>query len=61
LILKILRGLGASPGLAKGMVRIVTGEKDEPQFLEAEILVTRITDPTMVMMMNGYHQCNQGS
>lgn len=49
---KILKGLGTSPGQAKGKVRIVTGPKDEDRFLDGEILVTRITDPTMVLMMN---------
>lgn len=49
---KILSGLGTSPGTAKGRVRIVSGAKDEAAFLEGEILVTRITDPTMVLMMN---------
>lgn len=49
---KILQGLGTSPGRATGKVRIVSGAKDEDRFLEGEILVTRITDPTMVLMMN---------
>ncbi len=49
---KILKGLGTSPGRAQGKVRIVQGPKDEDRFLEGEILVTRITDPTMVLMMN---------
>ncbi len=49
---KILKGLGTSPGTARGKVRIVSGPKDENRFLEGEILVTRITDPTMVLMMN---------
>ncbi|MBI2445234.1 hypothetical protein HYV43_02490 [Candidatus Micrarchaeota archaeon] len=49
---KILSGLGTSPGQARGKVRIVSGPQDEPRFQEGEILVTRITDPTMVLMMN---------
>ncbi len=49
---KILKGLGTSPGQAKGKVRVVSGPKDENRFLDGEILVTRITDPTMVLMMN---------
>src|SRR3989338_2650065 len=49
---KTLTGLGTSPGQAQGKVRIVTGSKDEGRFQDGEILVTRITDPTMVMMMN---------
>ncbi|MBI5035750.1 hypothetical protein HZC09_00250 [Candidatus Micrarchaeota archaeon] len=47
-----LRGLGTSPGKAKGKVRIVSGPKDEALFGEGEVLVAKITDPTMVMMMN---------
>ncbi len=49
---KLFSGLGTSPGQAKGKVRIVSGPEDESRFLEGEILVTRITDPTMVLMMN---------
>jgi len=49
---KILKGLGVSSGIVQGKVRIVQGAKDEPLFLEGEILVTKLTDPTMVMMMN---------
>ncbi|MBI4360810.1 hypothetical protein HY572_03490 [Candidatus Micrarchaeota archaeon] len=49
---KILSGLGTSPGIAKGKVRIVSGTDEEADFREGEVLVTRITDPTMVLMMN---------
>lgn len=49
---KLLSGLGTSPGQATGKVRVVSGAEDEDRFLEGEILVTRITDPTMVLMMN---------
>lgn len=49
---KLLKGLGTSPGKAQGKVRIVSGPQDERRFLEGEILVTSITDPTMVLMMN---------
>jgi len=49
---KILTGMGVSPGNARGEVRIVRGAADEAQFQAGEILVTRITDPTMVIMMN---------
>lgn len=48
----ILKGLGTSPGVAQGKVRIVSGIGEASNFAEGEILVTRITDPTMVMMMN---------
>ncbi len=49
---KILSGLGTSPGRATGKVRIVDGAQDEKRFKDGEILVTKITDPTMVLMMN---------
>lgn len=48
----ILQGIPASPGIAKGAARIVRGADDESKFKDQEILVTRITDPTMVSMMN---------
>lgn len=48
----ILKGLGVSKGRAQGKVRLVSGEQDEERFNEGEVLVTKITDPAMVMMMN---------
>ena len=48
----VLKGLGASQGTARGKVRLVAGEEDEERFQEGEVLVTKITDPTMVMIMN---------
>ena len=47
----ILKGTGASAGVAHGKVQIVAGIKDAATFEEGSILVTRITDPSMVMMM----------
>ncbi len=49
---KILTGVTASNGKAEGTARVVTSEADFEAFQEGEILVTRITDPTMVMIMN---------
>lgn len=49
---KILKGIGSSPGTAEGVVRIVSGSQDTSSFQEGEILVTNITDPTMVLMMS---------
>lgn len=46
-----LTGLGVSQGIATGTVRIVTGIEDASNFKEGDILVTHITDPTMVSMM----------
>ena len=47
----ILTGTAASQGVARGKVKIVTGIRDASSFEEGSILVTKITDPTMVMMM----------
>ncbi|MBI5224441.1 hypothetical protein HY989_01070 [Candidatus Micrarchaeota archaeon] len=48
----LLRGTGASSGKAKGKARIIKGAGDYLKFKEGEILVTRITDPSMTVMMN---------
>ena len=48
----ILKGIGVSVGVVKGKVRIVEGTKDASSFNEGDILVTEITDPTMVIMMS---------
>ena len=48
----IARGLGVSNGRVKGTVRIVTGFEDFNKFNEGDILVTHLTSPTMVPMMN---------
>lgn len=48
----LLKGLGASRGMAQGKVRLVKDDGDEERFQQGEVLVTAITDPTMVMMMN---------
>lgn len=47
----ILKGLGVSPGIIQGKVKIIKPSKKYPPFKEGDILVTKITDPTMVMMM----------
>ncbi len=48
----ILTGLGVSAGIAEGAVRVVRGVEDAPSFKEGDVLVTHITDPTMVSMMS---------
>ena len=48
----VLKGIGASPGFAKGSVRVVNGQEDAQQFQRGDILVAPMTDPSMVMMMN---------
>lgn len=48
----ILKGIPASGGVAQGMVKIIIGLGDADKFKDGDILVTKITDPTMVMIMN---------
>ncbi|MFH1443238.1 MAG: PEP-utilizing enzyme [Candidatus Micrarchaeota archaeon] len=48
----ILKGIGASEGKVKGKVKIIGSVNDHFKFREGDILVTRITDPTMTVMMN---------
>lgn len=47
----ILKGIAASPGKAKGKVKIVNNIGDNSKFNEGDILVATITDPAMVQMM----------
>lgn len=46
-----LKGLGASPGQAEGKVQLFLPGTDNTTFQEGDILVTTITDPTMVQAM----------
>jgi pyruvate, water dikinase len=48
----LLKGIGTSAGTAEGEVYIVDSAKDSEKFPDGGVLVTKITDPTMVMMMN---------
>jgi pyruvate, water dikinase len=48
----IAKGLGVSPGKVKGAVKLVKDYNDTSRFKENDILVTHLTDPTMVPMMN---------
>lgn len=47
----ILTGLGASPGVATGEVKIVSGSQDLDKIKEGDILVTVMTEPDMVPAM----------
>jgi pyruvate,water dikinase len=47
----IVKGMGASPGVATGTARLCASGDDCSSFTSGEILVTRITDPTMVQAM----------
>ena len=48
----ILKGVAASGGVAKGAARIIISHKDLKRFQKGDVLVTYITDPSMVVMMN---------
>ncbi|OPY27018.1 MAG: Phosphoenolpyruvate synthase [Methanocella sp. PtaU1.Bin125] len=47
----ILEGLGASPGVASGKVKIIKGMDTLDRVLEGDILVTKMTTPDMVPAM----------
>ncbi len=47
----ILTGLGASPGVATGVVKIVTGPENLDKITEGDIMVTVMTTPDMVPAM----------
>lgn len=47
----LLNGLGASPGIASGKVKIVTNLKDLESVENGDVLVTEMTNPDMVVTM----------
>ncbi len=47
----LLKGMAASGGLAEGVARVILPGGDFSLFKEGEILVTTLTDPTMVQVM----------
>jgi pyruvate,water dikinase len=47
----ILSGLGASPGIAKGLVKIVSSPKEIGKIQKGDILVTEMTSPDFVPAM----------
>lgn len=47
----LLKGLGASPGVATGKVKIISSEKEISKVQEGDILVTTMTTPDMVPAM----------
>jgi len=47
----LLSGLGASPGIASGTVKIVYTMADLPKITSGDILVTKMTNPDMVVTM----------
>lgn len=46
----LIKGMGTSPGIVKGKVRLIKNGKEK--FDENDILVTRITSPLMIHIMN---------
>ena len=48
---KILKGIAASAGIVEGLVKVVAGFKDNAKFKEGDVLVTELTEPSMVPMM----------
>jgi pyruvate, water dikinase len=47
----ILQGLGASPGIASGTVKIILDLKDLEKISTGDVLVTKMTNPDMVVSM----------
>lgn len=48
----ILEGIGASPGIASGKVKIISSYGEAIGFRKGDVLVAKITDPSMVMAMS---------
>ena len=48
---EILSGLGASPGVASGKVIIITGMENLAKVKKGDVLVTKMTNPDMVVSM----------
>jgi phosphoenolpyruvate synthase/pyruvate phosphate dikinase len=48
----ILDGVAGSAGISEGLVKIVEGVKDLSKFSDGDVLVTEMTEPSMVIMMN---------
>ncbi|MBI5549457.1 MAG: phosphoenolpyruvate synthase [Deltaproteobacteria bacterium] len=48
---ELVRGLGASPGIAVGAVRVLTSPEEGGKLKDGEVLVTRMTKPDWVPLM----------
>lgn len=48
----MVQGVGASPGIAEGPLRIVRSAEDMAAFNDGDVLVAEMTEPSMVVMMN---------
>ena len=47
----VLKGFAASPGIAYGKIKIIEGMKDLQKINQGDILVTKMTNPDMVVTM----------
>lgn len=47
----VAKGLGVSKGKVQGKIKIIKDASDHSEFKENNILVTRLTDPSMVVLM----------
>ncbi len=47
----LLSGLGASPGVSSGVVKIIHSMSDLPKIKQGDVLVTKMTNPDMVVAM----------
>lgn len=50
-LILIGKGTGTSMGRARGRIKIINNTEDHEKFEEGDILVTRITDPSMALIM----------
>ncbi|MEK7601206.1 MAG: PEP-utilizing enzyme [Patescibacteria group bacterium] len=48
----ILTGFAASQGVAEGRVKVVLDPHKIPTFKEGDILVAKVTEPSMIVIMN---------
>ena len=48
----LLKGTPACSGVVSGIVKVVVGVKDISKFNNGDILVSKVTEPSMVIMMN---------
>lgn len=47
----VLTGIAASKGIGSGPVKIIKTSADFKNFNDGDVLVTKLTDPTMIMVM----------
>lgn len=50
-MVKIIKGITANKGKAKGRAMVVRGPKDFKKFAEGDILVARLTDPSFAAVI----------